>query len=126
LIIGLIPIRHTILSLGVFDPLGTRVLEETSPRGGRIIVFTVKEYPLIRDLRFEGLRSVSEDELVTRFKERKVELDRESLLTSEKISVVKKIIGELLAEKGQATAKITVEVEEISADTVAVIFRIEE
>jgi outer membrane protein insertion porin family len=117
---------EAIFSLGVFDPLGTKMLEETGPRGGRIIVFTVKEYPLIRDLRFEGLRSVSEDELVARLKERKVELVRESPLTSEKISVAKKIIGELLAEKGRTRATITVWVEEISAVTVAVIFRIEE
>src|SRR5262245_21203043 len=100
---------ESILSLGVFDPLGTKVVENTGPRGGKLIVFEVTEYSIIRDIRFEGLKSVRESNVVKRFKEREIELRKESLFIPEEIDRAKNILAELLAEKGRANASITVE-----------------
>src|SRR5215204_7646289 len=49
---------QTLLSLTFFDKTATRVLTENGPRGGVNIIFEVKELPIIRDLTFEGLKSV--------------------------------------------------------------------
>ena len=102
------------------------MLEDTGPRGGKLIVFEVTEYPIIRDLRFEGLKSVRESMVIERFKDRNIELRKESLFIPEKIDAAKKVLGELLAEKGQADAKITVEAKQLTTATVVVIFKIEE
>ena len=117
---------ETLRSLGVFDPLGTKALENTGPRGGKLIVFEVTEYPIIRDLRFEGLKSVSARNVVKLFEEREIDLRKESLFIPEKIDAAKKVLGELLAEKGRANANITVEAKQLTAVTVVVIFKIEE
>src|SRR5262249_32855164 len=44
---------QTILSLGFFDKVGTRVTTEPAPRGGIRVIFEVKELPIIRDIQFE-------------------------------------------------------------------------
>src|SRR5262245_39545001 len=49
---------QTLLSLTFFDKTATRVLTENGPRGGKNIIFEVKELPIIRDLTFDGLHSV--------------------------------------------------------------------
>jgi len=117
---------ETLRSLGVFDPLRTKTLEETGPRGGKLIVFEVTEYPIIRDLRFEGLKSVRESNVLRRFSERNIELRKEALFVPEKIDAAKKALGELLAEKGRENASITVEAKQLTAVTIVVIFKIEE
>src|SRR2546428_13895453 len=49
---------QTILNLGFFDKTATRVLTEEGARGGVNVIFEVRELPIIRDLQFEGLKSV--------------------------------------------------------------------
>jgi outer membrane protein insertion porin family len=117
---------ETLCLLGVFDPLGTKVVENTGPRGGKHIVFEVKEYPIIRELRFEGLKSVSARDVAKLFEEKEIDLRKESLFIPEKIDTAKKALGELLAVKGRANANITVEAKRLTAVTVVVIFKIEE
>src|SRR5262245_6685125 len=117
---------ESLFALGVFDPLGTKVVEYTGPRGGKLIVFEVKEYPTIREIRFEGLKSVSARNVAKRFEEREIDLRKESLFIPEKIDAAKLALGGLLAEKGRANANITVEATQLTAVTVVVIFKIEE
>src|ERR1700694_5524412 len=49
---------QTILGLGFFDKVATKVSTEIGPRGGINVIFEVKELPILRDLQFEGLHSV--------------------------------------------------------------------
>ena len=63
---------QTLLSLTFFDKTATRVLTETGPRGGKNIIFEVKELPIIRDLQFDGLKSVPESDVLKAFRERRV------------------------------------------------------
>ncbi|HEU5132239.1 MAG TPA: POTRA domain-containing protein, partial [Pyrinomonadaceae bacterium] len=55
---------QTLLSLTFFDKTATRVLTENGPRGGVNIIFEVKELPIIRDLTFDGLKSVAESDVL--------------------------------------------------------------
>src|SRR5207302_3272420 len=55
---------QTILALGFFDKTETRVTIEDGPRGGVIVTFNVKELPIVRDIQFEGLHSVTESDVL--------------------------------------------------------------
>jgi outer membrane protein insertion porin family len=117
---------QAILQMGLFDPLSTKLFMEDGPRGGKIIIFQVKEYPIIRALEYRGLKSATESEVLTRFKERRVQVSKESQFDPAKANGARVVLRELMAEKGHPDAKVEVEIEEISATTVALIFTIEE
>ncbi|HQR31964.1 MAG TPA: outer membrane protein assembly factor BamA [Blastocatellia bacterium] len=117
---------QAILQMGLFDPLGTRLYVEDGPRGGKIIIFQVKEYPIIRDLQYRNLKSATESEVLTRFKERRVQVSKESQFDPAKANSARVVLKELLAEKGHPDAKVQIEVEDISVTTVALIFDVDE
>jgi len=117
---------EALLSQGWFDPLKTKLLEDTGTRGGRVIIFQVSEYPIIRDLQYRGLKSATESDVLTRFKERSVKVSKESQFDPGKVNGARLVLRDLLAEKGHPDAKIDIEVEDISATTVALIFNIDE
>ncbi len=117
---------QAILQMGLFDPLSTKLFAEDGVRGGKIIVFQVKEYPIIRDLQYRGLKSATESEVLTRFKERRVNVGRESQFDPAKANSARLVLRELLTEKGHPEAKVGVEVEDISATTVAMVFDVDE
>ncbi|HMV83188.1 MAG TPA: outer membrane protein assembly factor BamA [Blastocatellia bacterium] len=117
---------QAILQMGLFDPLGTKLYIEDGPRGGKIIIFQVKEYPLIRDLQYRGMKSATESEVLTRFKERRAQISKESQFDPAKANGARLVLKELLAEKGHPNAQVQIEVEDISATTVALIFNVDE
>src|SRR5262244_2108974 len=69
---------QAIIQMGLFDPLATKLFVEDGPRGGKIIIYQVKEYPIIRDLQYRNMKSATESEVLTRFKERHVQVSKES------------------------------------------------
>src|SRR6202008_5049136 len=76
---------QTLRSLTFFDKTATRVLTENGPRGGVNIIFEVKELPIIRDLTFEGLKSVPESDVLKAFRERRVGVSKESIYDPVKV-----------------------------------------
>src|SRR5262245_30871930 len=50
---------QSILQMGLFDPLYTKLFVEDGPRGGKIIIFQVKEYPIIRSIDYRGMKSAT-------------------------------------------------------------------
>ncbi len=117
---------EAVISTGWFDPLQTRLLEDIGPRGGKIIILQVREYPIIRDLQYRGMKSVTESDVLTRFKERRSGVSKESQLDPAKVNAARNVLRELISEKGHPRAKVEVEIEEISATTVALIFKVDE
>jgi outer membrane protein insertion porin family len=117
---------ESIVTQGWFDPLQTKILTDDGPRGGVVLIFQVREYPIIRDLQYRGLKSATETDILTRFKERHTQVSKESQFDPAKANAAKNVLRELLTEKGRPDAKVEVEVEEISATAVALIFNIEE
>jgi outer membrane protein insertion porin family len=117
---------QSIIQMGLFDPLSTKLFVEDGPRGGKIIIFLVREYPIIRAMEYRGMKSATESEVLTRFKERHVQIGRESQFDPSKANSARLIIRELLAEKGHPDANVSVEVEEISATTVSLVFNVDE
>jgi outer membrane protein insertion porin family len=117
---------QTLLSLTFFDKTATRVLTENGPRGGVNIIFEVKELPIIRDLTFDGLKSVQESDVLKAFRERRVGVSKESIYDPVKIRTAMRVIKELLSAGGHPNATVQESIEEVSATSVAVTFNINE
>ncbi|HEX3185180.1 MAG TPA: outer membrane protein assembly factor BamA [Pyrinomonadaceae bacterium] len=117
---------QTLLSLTFFDKTATRVFTETGPRGGVNVIFEVKELPIIRDLTFDGLKSVQESDVLKAFRERRVGVSKENIYDPVKIRTAQRVIKELLSESGHPNAVVDVETEEVSATSLAVNFKVSE
>jgi outer membrane protein insertion porin family len=110
-----------------FEDVKLRV--EDSPKGDKykIIIFELKERPVIRRIRYDNIHSVSESDILDRFKERKVGLSVESQFDPTKIKKAEVVIKELLGEHGRQFAKVTPQYERIaSSNAVILIFKVDE
>ncbi len=110
-----------------FEDIKLRVEDSPDVANGKIIIFEVKERPIIRRIRYDGIHSVSESDILDRFKERKVGLTVESQFDPTKIKKAEVVLKELLGEHGRQFAKVTPQYERIaSSNAVILIFKIEE
>ena len=117
---------QAILALGFFDKTSTRVLTEEGARGGVNVIFEVRELPIIRDLQFEGLKSVPESDVLKAFRERRVGVSKESIYDPVKVRNAIRVLKELLSEHGHPNATIEERRDEVSATSTAVTFAIDE
>jgi outer membrane protein insertion porin family len=110
-----------------FEDIQLRVEDSPDKPGEKIVIFELKERPIIRRIRYDGVHSISESDILDRFKERKVGLTVESQFDPTKIKKAEVAIEELLAEHGRQFAKVTPEYERIaSSNAVILIFKVEE
>ena len=79
-----------------FEDVKLRVEDSPDRADGKIIIFDVKERPVIRRIRYDGIHSVSESDILDRFKERKVGLSVESQFDPTKIKKAEVVLRELL------------------------------
>jgi outer membrane protein insertion porin family len=117
---------QAILTLGFFDKVGTRVYTEDAPRGGIRVIFEVKELPIIRDIQFEGLKSVSESDVLKTFREKRVGVSKEAIYDPVKVRNAIRVMKELLAAKGHPNATVAEGKEAVSATSVAITFQVTE
>jgi outer membrane protein insertion porin family len=110
-----------------FEDVKLRVEDSPDKTNAKIIIFEVKERPQIRRIRYDGIHSVSESDILDRFKERKVGLSVESQFDPTKIKKAEVVLKELLGEHGRQFAKVTPQYERIaSSNAVILVFKIEE
>jgi outer membrane protein insertion porin family len=110
-----------------FEDVKLRVEDSATRPDGKIIIFEVRERPQIRRIRYDGAHSVSESDILDRFKERKVGLSVESQFDPTKIKKAEVVLKELLGEHGRQFAKVTPQYERIaSSNAVILVFKIEE
>src|SRR5206468_5497546 len=110
-----------------FEDVKLRVEDSPDRANAKIIIFELKERPVIRRIRYENIHSVSESDILDRFKERKVGLSVESQFDPTKIKKAEVVIKELLGEHGRQFAKVTPQYERIaSSNAVILIFKVEE
>src|SRR6195256_3115032 len=117
---------QTLNGLGFFEKTETRVTIEDAPRGGIRVTFWVKELPIIRDIQFEGLKSVSESDVLKTFRERRVGVSKEAIYDPVKVRNAVRVLKELLAAKGHPNATIAEGRENVSTTSVAITFQITE
>ncbi|MGB9466498.1 MAG: outer membrane protein assembly factor BamA [Candidatus Acidiferrum sp.] len=110
-----------------FEDVKLRVEDSPDRADAKIIIFDVKERPQIRRIRYDGIHSVTESDILDRFKERKVGLSVESPFDPTKIKKAEVVLKELLGEHGRQFAKVTPEYERIaSSNAVILVFKIDE
>jgi outer membrane protein insertion porin family len=110
-----------------FEDVKLRVEDSPDGPNHKNIIFDVKERPVIRRIRYDGMHSISESDILDRFKERKVGLTVESQFDPTRIKKAEVVLQELLGEHGRQFAKVTPQYERIaSSNAVILVFKIEE
>jgi len=110
-----------------FEDVKLEVQDSADKPNGKIVVFIVKERPAIRRIRYEGIHSISESDILDRFKEKKVGLTVESPFDPTRIKKAEVVLKELLGEHGRQFATVTPQYERIaSSNAVILVFKIDE
>jgi len=110
-----------------FEDVKLRVEDSPTNPYGKIVIFEVKERPIIRRIRYDGMHSVSESDVLDRFKDQKVGLTVESQFDPTRIKKAEVVLKELLSEHGRQFAKVTPEYERIaSSNAVILVFKVDE
>jgi len=110
-----------------FEDVKLRVEDSPDRADGKIVIFDVKERPQIRRIRYDGNHSITESDILDRFKERKVGLSVESPFDPTKIKKAEVVLKELEGEHGRQFAKVTPQYERIaSSNAVILVFKIDE
>jgi outer membrane protein insertion porin family len=107
-----------------FDDI--RLETEKGERGGVVVTFVVTERPVIRDIKYEGAKSVSTSDILDRFKERKVGLTVESMYDPNVVNHAAVVLKDLVAEHGHQFATVTPELRRIPPSSLEVIFNVVE
>jgi len=116
----------TLLALPFFDKVATSVSITDGPRGGVNVIFTVSELPIIRDIQFKGMSSITEADVLKEFRERRVGVSKESVYDPVKVNAAKRVIKELLAARGRPNATVDDTREEVSQTSLALTFDVKE
>jgi outer membrane protein insertion porin family len=114
---------NSLWNTGYFDDV--RIERVDSPKCVQLIIY-VKEKPTIREINYKGLGSVTQSDIVDRFKKAKVSLSVESQYDPTKIKRAEVVLRDLLAEHGHQFATIKTEVKTIPPAAVALTFNIKE
>ena len=108
----------------LFDDI--RVEAEDGKAGGVVIVFTVKEKPLIRSVDFPGANSITRSDILDKLKEKKISISQESPYDPAKVKQVETVLKSMLAEKGHQEAKVEFTPEDVPPNSVKLTFKIDE
>ncbi|MGB7133884.1 MAG: outer membrane protein assembly factor BamA, partial [Acidobacteriaceae bacterium] len=114
---------NSLWNTGYFEDV--RIEKEDTPQGVILDVY-VREKPTIREIQYKGLSSITESDVMERFKKEKVGLSPESQYDPARIAHAVTVIKEMLAEHGHQFATVRPEVKDIPPASVQLIFQIKE
>src|SRR5947209_16115958 len=114
---------RSVWNSGYFEDV--RMEREQSAKGWIIHIY-VREKPTIRTIDYHGLNSVSQSDVLERFKKVKLGLTRESPYDPAKIIRAEVALKDLLAEHGRQFATVNAQVQTIPPAAVAVTFMVKE
>ncbi len=114
---------RSLLATDFFDDVTLKVRQGET---GIIVVFEVTERPLIREIKYEGLKSFKESDVLERFRDLRVGLTVDSPFNPAKLPKARRAIGQLLDLNGRPLGRVEVDTEAISSSSVRLIFKIDE
>ena len=117
---------ETILATGYFNRASTRVSSEEGVRGGVAIIFETYELPLISEVKFEGLKDLSEAVILDAFLKENIDMRKGAVCDPATVRSAVRVIRNLLESKGKANANVEVHSENVTAFLVALTFVISE
>lgn len=109
---------------GRFDDI--RLETERARDGGLIVRFMVTERPVVRAIKYEGMKSVTVSEVLDRFKERKVGLSVESQYDPNKVQRASVVLKEFLSERGRQFAVVQPDIRRVPPSSLEVTFNVNE
>ena len=115
---------NSLWNTGYFDDL--RFERQDTPKGGVIIFVYVHEKPTIREIKYVGLNSVTQTDVLDRFKKEKVRVSQESQYDPTQVKKAEVILKELLSEHGRQFATVRPEVHTIPPNAVSIDFIVKE
>ncbi|HEX3435260.1 MAG TPA: POTRA domain-containing protein, partial [Pseudacidobacterium sp.] len=115
---------NSLWNTGYFESV--RIEREESPKGGIILDVFVREKPTIREINYKGLNSVTQSDVLDRFKKEKVGLSIESQYDPAKIARAIAVIKEMLSEHGRQFATVKWDVRDIPPASVQLNFIVRE
>jgi outer membrane protein insertion porin family len=101
-------------------------LETEQGKTGIILRFVVTERRVVRTIKYENMKSVTQSEVLDRFKERKVGLTVESQYDPNKVQRAAVVLKEYLAERGRQFATVDPEIRQIPPSSLEVTFNVNE
>ena len=93
---------------------------------GWIITFIVVERPVVRTIKYDGLKSITTSEVLDRFKERHVALTPESTYDRNKVQRAQVVLQDYLAERGRQFATVTPELQPFPPSSLNIVFKVDE
>ncbi|GGG99332.1 outer membrane protein assembly factor BamA [Silvibacterium dinghuense] len=114
---------NSLWNTGYFD--NVYIEKEDSPKGVILDVY-VTEKPTIREINYKGLNSVTQSDVLDRFKKEKVGISVESKFDEARMAHAIAVLKELLAEHGHQFATIKPDIKKIPPASVQINFIIKE
>jgi outer membrane protein insertion porin family len=114
---------NSLWNTGYFE--NVRIEKEDTPKGVILDVY-VTEKPTIREINYKGLNSVTQSDVLDRFKKEKVGLSVESKYDPTRVARAIAVLKELLGEHGHQFATIKADIKKIPPASVQVNFIIKE
>lgn len=108
---------------GRFDDI---TLEQEQGPSGIILRFVLVERPVVRSIKYEGIKSVTVSEILDRFKERRVGLSVEAQYDQNKVQRAAVVLKEFLSERGRQYATVTPQLRQIPPSSLEVTFLVNE
>jgi outer membrane protein insertion porin family len=93
---------------------------------GVVVMFEVKERPLLRNIEYRGMKSFKESDVLEKFRDLKVGLTKDSPFDESKLPKARKALKLLMDLNGRPLGRVEVETEAISSAAVNLIFKIDE
>jgi len=93
---------------------------------GLIVIFEVKEKPLIRSIEYEGMKSFKESDVLERFRDMKVGLTVDSPFDEAKIPIARRAVSALLEQNGRPLGRVEIDIQQLTSSSVKVVFNIDE
>ncbi len=114
---------NSLWNTGYFEDV--QIERVDTPKCVQLIIY-VREKPTIREINYKGLSSVTQSDILERFKKAKVPISVESQYDATKVKRAEVVLKDLLAEHGHQFATIRTEVKKIPPAAVAITFNIKE
>jgi outer membrane protein insertion porin family len=110
-----------------FEDIRLEVQDKPGNPNAKIVIFYVVERPIIRRIEYHGIKSITESDILDRFKDRKVGLSVEGQFDPTKIKKAEVAIKDLEAEHGRQFAVVKPTYEKIpSTNAVKLVFTVDE
>jgi outer membrane protein insertion porin family len=103
-----------------------KVYTEDGPKGGKIVTFEVKEWPLILEIKYDGLKSVEQSKILEEYRKRQIGLSKESQFDPVKAKRAAAVVKDMLADEGHPDATVEPVTEDISKTAISLTFKVNE